>query len=492
MYAIQALLQHADVSFPNGERTAPLLGGNPLGPFSDGIKVNNPATGETLAYVKKTSAAGLDGMIARAAVVQKTWAAKTALERADILWVWYREILAKKETLARLMTIEQGKCLTEARGEIDYAASFVRWFAEEARRVDGDILQSVRPNQKLLVLKQPVGVCAAVTPWNFPAAMITRKAAPALAAGCAMLVKPASQTPLSAYALAVLAYRAGVPEDLFGVVCGNAAEIGGVFAAHPTVRKISFTGSTEIGAELFRQSAPNIKKLSLELGGNAPFVVFDDADLDKAADGLMAGKFRNSGQTCVCTNRVYVQRGVYEAFAEKIAARAGRLKLGNGLEEGVQQGPLIDEKAVAKVEEHIADALAKGAVCLSGGKRSVLGGTFFEPTVLGGVTADMKVAKEETFGPLCPLFVFDSEEEAVRAANDTEFGLAAYVFTADAARQWRMGEALEYGMVGINTGLISNEVAPFGGIKSSGLGREGSKYGIEEYLEIKYLCLDLN
>lgn len=504
MNDIKFLLRKADVQFPDGGDVIVRKGGQddprpffrlqqPNPPeFADGIEVNNPATGETLAYVKRTSAAELDGMIARAAEAQKAWAAKTALERADVLWAWYREILAQKETLARLMTMEQGKCLAEARGEIDYAASFVRWFAEEARRVDGEILQSVKPGQKLLVLKQAVGVCAAVTPWNFPAAMITRKAAPALAAGCAMLVKPASQTPLSAYALAVLAYRVGVPQDLFGVVCGNAAEIGRVFAEHPTVRKISFTGSTEIGAELFRQSAPNIKKLSLELGGNAPFIVFDDADLDKAADGLMASKFRNSGQTCVCTNRVYVQRGVYEAFAAKAAERAGRLTVGNGLDEGVQQGPLIDEKAVAKVEEHIADALAKGAVCLSGGRRSRLGGTFFEPTVLGGVTAEMKVAVEETFGPLCPLFVFDSEEEAVRSANDTEFGLAAYVFTADAARQWRMGEALEYGMVGINTGLISNEVAPFGGIKSSGLGREGSKYGIEEYLEIKYLCMDLN
>lgn len=476
MKTIEQLLQHPDVGFDK---------------ISDGLEVTNPATGETIAFVRKTGVAALNGLIEKAALAQKQWAAKTALERADILWCWYRLLKENKENLARIMTMEQGKSLTESRGEIDYAAGFIRWFAEEARRIDGDILTSVKPNQKMLVLKQPVGVTAAITPWNFPAAMITRKAAPALAVGCAMLVKPASQTPLSAYAQVVLAYEAGIPEDLFVVVNGSASEIGGVFAHHETVRKISFTGSTEVGAKIFAESAGQIKKLSLELGGNAPFIVFDDADVDKAVEGLLASKFRNSGQTCVCTNRVYVHAAVYDEFCQKLAEKVSGFKLGNGLEEGVNQGPLIDEKAVCKVEDHIADALGKGAVCLAGGKRSALGGTFFEPTVLGGVTADMKVAHEETFGPLCPVFKFEHEEEAVYAANNTEFGLAAYIYTQNTARQWRVAEALEYGMVGINTGLISNEVAPFGGIKSSGLGREGSKYGVDEYLELKYLCLDL-
>ena len=477
MENIKSLLQHPDVSFSA---------------LADGIEVTNPATGETLAYVKKTDAAALNALIERAAAAQKDWAAKTALERADVLWRWYQLLKDNKENLARLMTMEQGKSLTESRGEIDYAASFIRWFAEEARRIDGDILTSVKPNQKLMVIKQPIGVTAAITPWNFPAAMITRKAAPALAVGCAMLVKPATLTPLSAYAQATLAYQAGIPEDLFVIVNGSASEISNVFARNETVRKISFTGSTEVGAKIFANSADQIKKLSLELGGNAPFLVFDDADLDKAVDGVLASKFRNSGQTCVCTNRVYVQTGIYDEFCRRLAEKVAAFKLGNGLEEGVNQGPLIEEKAVEKVEEHIADALAKGAVCLAGGKRSSLGGTFFEPTVLRDVTADMAVAREETFGPLCPVFRFDSEEEAIAAANHTEFGLASYLFTRDTARQWRVGEALEYGMVGINTGLISNEVAPFGGIKMSGLGREGSKYGADEYLEMKYLCLDLS
>lgn len=476
MKSVEQLLQHPDVRFS---------------PLSDGLGVGNPATGDTLAYVRATSAGRLEQIIAKSEVAQKAWAAKTALERADILWRWYRLVKEHRENLARIMTMEQGKSLAESRGEIDYAAAFIRWFAEEARRIDGDILTSVKPTQRLMVLKQPVGVAAAITPWNFPAAMITRKAAPALACGCTMIVKPASQTPLSAYAQAVLAYEAGIPQDALVVVCGNAAEIGSAFARSPVVRKISFTGSTEVGIEVFRNSADHIKKLSLELGGNAPFIVFDDADLDKAVEGVMLSKFRNSGQTCVCTNRVYVQAGIYEEFCRRLAIQAGRLKLGNGLDEGVQQGPLIDGKAVAKVEEHIADALSKGAVCLAGGKRSALGGTFFEPTVLSGATADMLVAREETFGPLCPVFRFESEAEAIAHANRTAFGLAAYFFTQDAARQWRVGEALEYGMVGINTGLISNEVAPFGGMKLSGLGREGSKYGMDEYLEMKYLCLDI-
>lgn len=476
MKTIEQLLQHPDVSF-----TA----------IPDSIQVTNPATGETIAYVKKTSAAQLNTLISRAEAAQKQWADLTALQRADILWAWYYALKNNKENLARIMTMEQGKSLTESRGEIDYAAGFIRWFAEEARRIDGDILTGVKKTQKLLVIKQPVGVTAAITPWNFPAAMITRKAAPALAAGCAMLVKPASLTPLSAYAQAVLAYEVGIPQDLLVIVNGKASEISQVFTDNPTVRKISFTGSTEIGAEIFRNSAAQIKKLSLELGGNAPFIVFDDADVDKAVAGALASKFRNSGQTCVCTNRLYVQAGIYDEFCQKITAEVAKFKVGNGLEDGVNQGPLIEEKAVQKVEQHIQDALSKGAKCLIGGKRSALGGTFFEPTVLRDVTANMAVAKEETFGPLCPIFKFDSESEVIQAANDTEFGLASYLYTQDSARQWRVSEALEYGMVGINTGLISNEVAPFGGIKASGLGREGSKYGIEEYLELKYMCLDL-
>ncbi|MFS6937749.1 NAD-dependent succinate-semialdehyde dehydrogenase [Neisseria animaloris] len=477
MKTIEQLLQHPDVVFS---------------PTANSIAVHNPATGDTLAYVKTTSPNRLNELIERAAVAQKQWAAQTALERADILWRWYALIKDNKENLARLMTMEQGKPLAESRGEIDYAASFIRWFAEEARRIDGDIFTNVKHAQKLLVVKQPIGVTAAITPWNFPAAMITRKAAPALAVGCAMLVKPAGQTPLSAYAQAVLAYQAGIPKDLFVIVSGKAAEISDTFAQNPLIRKISFTGSTEVGIQIFRNSAEHIKKLSLELGGNAPFIVFDDADLDKAVEGALTSKFRNSGQTCVCTNRLYVQAGVYEEFCRRISGKAAALKPGNGLHEGVRQGPLIDEKAVRKVEEHIEDALSKGASCLTGGKRSSLGRTFFEPTVLRDVTADMLVAHEETFGPLCPIFKFDTEEEALRQANDTGFGLACYLFTSDTARQWRVAEALEYGMVGINTGIISNEVAPFGGVKMSGLGREGSKYGVDEYLEMKYMCLDLS
>lgn len=477
MKSLQALLQHKDVSFTQ---------------LPDWIEVTNPANGDVLAYVKKTSADQVNALIEKAAIAQKKWAAKTALERADVLWQWYYLVKQNKEALAKIMTMEQGKSLTESRGEIDYAASFIRWFAEEARRIDGDILTSMKVSQKLLVIKQPIGVTAAITPWNFPAAMITRKAAPALAVGCAMLVKPASQTPLSAYAQALLAYQAGIPEDLFVIINGNASEISNAFANNSIVRKISFTGSTEVGAKIFSSSAKDIKKLSLELGGNAPFIVFDDANLDKAVDGLIASKFRNSGQTCVCTNRTYVQAGVYDEFCHRLVAKVAELKLGNGLEEGVNQGPLIDAKAVRKVEEHIADAVSKGAVCLIGGKRSELGFSFFEPTVLSNVTQQMVVAKEETFGPLCPVFKFTDEKEVISYANDTEFGLASYLYTQDTTRQWRVSEALEYGMVGINTGLISNEVAPFGGVKASGIGREGSKYGADEYLELKYLCVDLS
>ena len=412
------LLNHPDISFS---------------PIPEAIKVDNPATGEALAFVRKTDSDGLKFLIQKAEAAQKLWAAKTALERADVLWRWYFLIKENKEELARIMTMEQGKSLIEARGEIDYAASFVRWFAEEARRIDGDVLTSVKASQKLVVLKQPVGVTAAITPWNFPSAMIARKAAPALAVGCAMIVKPASLTPLSAYALVVLAYEAGVPQDLLPVVSGSASEISHEFATNPTVRKISFTGSTEVGAKIFADSAADIKKLSLELGGNAPFIVFDDADLDKAVEGALASKFRNSGQTCVCTNRVYAQSGIYDEFCRKLSEKVAALKLGNGLEDGVNQGPLIEEKAVEKVEQHIADALAKGASCLTGGKRSALGGTFFEPTVLSGVTAQMSVASEETFGPLCPVFRFETEAEVVEAANNTEYGLAAYLFTSNPA-----------------------------------------------------------
>ncbi|MDG6882480.1 NAD-dependent succinate-semialdehyde dehydrogenase [Phocoenobacter uteri] len=456
------------------------------------FEVVNPATLEIIAYVKRTSFQELNQKIEKAGIAQKQWASKTALERADILWYWYHLIKQHKAPLARLMTMEQGKCLTEAMGEMDYAASFIRWFAEEARRIDGDILTSVKSTQKLMVIKQPIGVTAAITPWNFPAAMIARKAAPALAVGCAMLVKPATQTPLSAYALAELAYQAGIPQDLFVIVNGKASEISDTFTQHSLIRKISFTGSTEVGALIFKNSANHIKKLSLELGGNAPLIVFEDADLDKAAEGILASKFRNSGQTCVCTNRVYAHRSIYEALATKLVEKMQFLKLGNGLEDGVNQGPLIDEKAVLKVEQHIEDALSKGASCLVGGKRSELGKTFFEPTLLRDVTQQMLVAKEETFGPLCPLFKFETEDEVIQMANDTEFGLASYVFTQDTARQWRVSEALEYGMVGINTGIMSNEVAPFGGVKLSGLGREGSKYGVDDYLELKYLCVDLD
>ena len=477
MKTINELLQHPDISFIESPNA---------------ISVTNPATQEIIAYVKKTDANQLNNIINRAQIAQKNWASRTALERADVLWQWHHALKQNKENLARLMTMEQGKPLVESRGEIDYAASFIRWFAEEARRIDGDILTSVKNTQKLLVIKQPIGITAAITPWNFPAAMITRKVAPALAVGCAMIVKSASLTPLSAYAQAVLAYEAGVPEDLFVIVNGNANEISDVLTQNPIIRKISFTGSTEIGAKLFANSASQIKKLSLELGGNAPFIVFDDADLDKALSGAITSKFRNSGQTCVCTNRLYIQAKIYDEFCDKIASKVAQFKQGNGLDEDVNITALINESAVKKMESHISDALTKGAKCLVGGKRSELGGTFFQPTVLRDVSAQMLVAKEETFAPLCPIFKFDTEDEVITAANNTEFGLAAYVYTSDTARQWRMGEALEYGMVGINTGLISNEVAPFGGIKQSGLGREGSKYGVDEYLEIKYLCLNLD
>ncbi|MDW3688301.1 NAD-dependent succinate-semialdehyde dehydrogenase [Cupriavidus sp. CV2] len=454
--------------------------------------VTNPADGALIGTVPLMGAAETTRAIEAARVAQAAWRRKAARERAQVLRAWYDLMLANADDLALLMTTEQGKPLAEARGEAVYAASFLEWFAEEAKRVHGDVLATPASDKRLLVVKEPVGVCAAITPWNFPLAMITRKAGPALAAGCAMVLKPAEDTPLSALALALLAERAGLPAGLLSVVTGDAAssiEIGGELTGSPVVRKLSFTGSTEVGRILMRQSAPTIKKLSLELGGNAPFIVFDDADLDAAVEGAMASKYRNAGQTCVCANRLYVHDKVYDAFAGKLVAAVKKLKVGHGIEPGVLQGPLINEDAVAKVEQHIADALAKGARVLTGGKRHSLGGTFFEPTVLADVAPDMVVAKQETFGPLAPLFRFTSDEEVVNMANDTEFGLASYFFSRDIGRIWRVAEALEYGMVGINTGLISNEVAPFGGVKQSGLGREGSSYGIEEYLEVKYLCM---
>ncbi|AOZ03829.1 succinate-semialdehyde dehydrogenase (NADP(+)) [Cupriavidus sp. USMAHM13] len=454
--------------------------------------VTNPADGSCLGTVPCMGAAETRRAIDAARVAQAAWRRKTARERAQVLRAWYELMLAHADDLALLMTSEQGKPLAEARGEVVYAASFLEWFAEEAKRVSGDVLATPAADKRLLVVKEPVGVCAAITPWNFPLAMITRKAGPALAAGCAMVLKPAEDTPLSALALALLAERAGLPAGLLSVVTGDAAssiEIGAELTASPVVRKLSFTGSTEVGRILMRQSAPTIKKLSLELGGNAPFIVFDDADLDAAVEGAIASKYRNAGQTCVCANRLYVHDKVYDAFAQKLVAAVQKLKVGHGVEPGVLQGPLINEAAVAKVEQHIADALGKGARVLLGGGRHALGGTFFEPTVLADVTPAMRVAREETFGPLAPLFRFRSDQEVVDMANDTEFGLASYFFSRDIGRVWRVAEALEYGMVGINTGLISNEVAPFGGVKQSGLGREGSSLGIEEYLETKYLCM---
>ena len=451
--------------------------------------VSNPATLAALAEVPKMGAAETRRAIQAAQGALAEWRARTAKERSAVLRRWFELINQHSDDLALLMTSEQGKPLTEAKGEIAYAASFIEWFAEEAKRVYGDCIPAPKADQRLLVIKQPIGVCALITPWNFPAAMITRKAAPALAAGCTVVIKPASQTPLTALALAVLAQRAGVPNGVLNVLTGSAAAIGGELCGNPQVRKLSFTGSTEIGRQLMADCAGTIKKVSLELGGNAPFIVFADADLDAAVEGALASKYRNSGQTCVCTNRLLVQDSVYEAFAAKLAARVAQLKVGNGLEEGVTQGPLIDAKAVAKIEEHIADAMAKGARLLTGGRSHALGGSFFEPTVLADATTEMLCAREETFGPLAPLFRFQTEEEALRLANDTEYGLAAYFYSNDLARCFRVGEALEYGMVGINSGIISNELAPFGGIKQSGIGREGSKYGLEEYLEIKYLCL---
>ena len=455
------------------------------------LEVNNPASGEVLGTVPKMGAAETRRAIEAAERALPAWRDLTAKERSQALRRWFELIMQNQEDLARLMTLEQGKPLTESRGEIAYAASFIEWFAEEAKRIYGDTIPGHQKDKRIIVIKQPIGVTAAITPWNFPAAMITRKAGPALAAGCTMVVKPASQTPFSALALAALAERAGIPKGVFSVVTGSAGDIGNELTANPIVRKITFTGSTEVGAKLMEQCAPGIKKVSLELGGNAPFLVFDDADLDEAVKGAMQSKYRNAGQTCVCVNRIYVQDGVYDAFAQKFQAAVEKLKIGNGLDDGVDVGPLIDDRAAAKVKEHIEDAVANGARVVTGGNAHSLGGSYFEPTLMINVPHTAKVAKEETFGPLAPLFRFKDEAEAIALANDTEFGLAAYFYARDLGRVFRVAEALESGMVGVNTGMISTEVAPFGGVKSSGLGREGSKYGIEDYLEIKYLCLGL-
>jgi succinate-semialdehyde dehydrogenase/glutarate-semialdehyde dehydrogenase len=453
------------------------------------IAVENPANGERLGNVPNMGAVETRRAIAAAEQALPAWRAKTAKERAVVLRKWFDLMMANQEDLAQLMTAEQGKPLAESRGEIAYAASFIEWFAEEGKRIYGDTIPAHGTDKRIIVLKQPIGVCAAITPWNFPAAMITRKAGPALASGCTMVLKPASQTPYSALALCELAERAGVPRGVFSCVTGAAGAIGGEMTSNPIVRKLTFTGSTEIGKVLMAQCAATVKKTSMELGGNAPFVVFDDADLDMAVKGAIASKYRNAGQTCVCANRILVQEGVYDEFAAKLASAVAAMKVGAGTEEGVAIGPLIDAKAVDKVETHITDAVSKGARIVSGGKRHHLGGTFFEPTILADVTDEMLVAREETFGPVAPLFRFHSDEDAIRMSNDTEFGLAAYFYSRDIGRVFRVAEALEYGIVGINEGIISTEIAPFGGVKESGIGREGSKYGIEDYLEIKYLCL---
>lgn len=453
------------------------------------IVVTNPATGDVLAHVPKMGRAETLRAIQAADAAWPAWRALTAKARSAALMKWFQLMQQHAEDLAVLMTLEQGKPLSEARGEVAYAASFVEWFAEEAKRLYGETIPSPMADRRLLVLREPIGVCAAITPWNFPLAMITRKVAPALAAGNPIIVKPAESTPLSALALAVLAERAGIPGGVFQVITGDPRDIGAALTGSPVVRKLSFTGSTEVGRLLYAQSAPTIKKLSLELGGNAPFIVFEDADLDAAVQGAMASKYRNAGQTCVCANRLYVHDKVYDAFMDKLVEAVKTLKVGNGLDAGVTQGPLIDHDALLKVEAHIADAVARGARVMLGGQRSALGQTFFEPTVLADVPADARVAREETFGPLAPVFRFHSDDEVIALANNTEFGLASYFYSRDVGRIFRVAEALEYGMVGVNTGIISNEVAPFGGVKQSGLGREGSRHGIEDYLVTKYVAL---
>jgi succinate-semialdehyde dehydrogenase/glutarate-semialdehyde dehydrogenase len=477
---------------PDLLRTRAFIGGEWVNAAEGGTHpVLNPATREVIGTVPVMGVSETRRAIQAASGAFPAWAARTAKERAVILRRWYELLMANQEDLATLMTAEQGKPLAEAKGEIAYAASFIEWFAEEGKRLYGDIIPGHQPDKRLLVLRQPVGVVAAITPWNFPLAMITRKAGPALAAGCTFVCKPAGQTPYSALAAALLAERAGVPAGVLNLVTGEARAIGGEMTSNPLVRKVTFTGSTAIGKKLMAQCAGTMKKISLELGGNAPFIVFADADLDAAVAGAIASKYRNTGQTCVCANRLLVQAPVYEEFTRKLVAAVAKLRVGDGLQGATDQGPLIDENALAKVEEHLQDALSKGARVVQGGRRHALGGTFFEPTVLTDVTPKMLVAREETFGPVAPLFRFESETDAIRMANDTEFGLAAYFYTRDLARSWRVAEALEYGIVGLNTGLISTEVAPFGGMKESGTGREGSKYGILDYTELKYLCVGI-
>ena len=453
------------------------------------LTVSNPVDGGTLGTVPKLGADETRRAIEAAGAAYPAWRAKTAKERAVILRKWYELMIENQEDLAVIMTSEQGKPVAESRGEVVYAAAFVEWFAEEGKRVYGETIPPPAPDRRIIVTKEPIGVAAAITPWNFPSAMITRKCAPALAAGCTVVAKPASLTPYSALALAALGERAGLPKGVFNVVTGTSSEVGGELTSNPIVRKLSFTGSTEVGKLLMEQCAGTVKKMSLELGGNAPFIVFDDADIDAAVEGAMATKYRNMGQTCVCANRFLVQDSVYEEFTAKLSRSVSGLKVGNGMEAGIQQGPLIDMRAVEKVEAHISDAVGKGARVVVGGKRHALGGTFFEPTVLVDVTTDMAVTREETFGPVAPLFRFETEEQAIQMANDTEFGLASYFYSRDIGRVWRVSEGLEYGIIGINVGIISTEVAPFGGMKESGIGREGSHYGIDEFLEIKYLCM---
>ncbi len=455
------------------------------------LAVTNPANGNLLGQIPKMGTDETRRAIASANAAWPAWRDKTAAERSTILRRWNDLMLEHQEDLAQIMTAEQGKPLAESRGEIAYGASFIEWFAEEGKRIYGDTIPAHQADKRIVVLKQPIGVCAAITPWNFPIAMITRKAGAALAAGCTMVIKPAKDTPFSALALCELAERAGVPAGVLSVVTGSAGAIGGEMSTNPTVRKLSFTGSTEIGRVLMAQTAETIKKVSMELGGNAPLIVFEDADLDAAVEGTLISKYRNSGQTCVCTNRILVQDSVYDAFADKLAEAVKKLKVGDGTEEGVTLGPLINIAAIEKIEEHITDAVKKGAKIKVGGKRHKRGGSFFQPTVLTDVTPDMLVAKDETFGPLAPMFRFTTEEQAIEMANDTEFGLASYFYSENLSRVWRVSEALEYGMVGINTGLISTAIAPFGGVKQSGIGREGSKYGLDDYLEIKYLCMGI-
>ncbi|HJW80042.1 MAG: NAD-dependent succinate-semialdehyde dehydrogenase [Microvirga sp.] len=470
-------------------KSANLIDGEWIAAGADAIPVTNPATSVLLGSVPNSGRKETKRAVEAASRAFPAWRAKTAAERAAVLRRLHALILEHQDDLAQLLTLEQGKPLAEAKGEVGMSAAYVLWFAEEARRIYGDVIPSPWAGRRILVTKDPVGVVAAITPWNFPSSMIARKLGPALAAGCTMVIKPASQTPYSGLAWGVLCAEAGVPKGVVNIVTGSSREIGAELTSNPDVKKITFTGSTEVGKKLMEQAAKTMKKVSMELGGNAPFIVFDDADLDRAVEGAIAAKYRNAGQTCVCTNRFLVQDGIYDAFAERLAAAAGKLKVGNGLEDGVQQGPLIDDKAVAKVEEHIADAVQKGGKVVAGGHRHALGHTFFEPTIITGATPEMAVAREETFGPLSPLFRFKDETEAVRMANDTEYGLASYFYTRDLGRAFRVSEALEYGLVGVNEGLITTEVAPFGGVKESGVGREGSKYGIEDYLSVKYTCV---